>query len=418
MQSFNHVAGGFALTGIFASFADVNIYEHFDTMAVVWIAAILPDIDHTRSLIGKAAYPLAQWLSRHYGHRTITHSIFFYLAVVVLIKGIDNLFHVHYALPVALALGSHLIFDMCTRQGIPLFYPFSKRPAVLPANPKLRLSVNDYRSEVIVFLLFCCLNLFAYPLMASGFWTKYNRSFMTFDHLEREQKHKPGDYRVTVAIGGDTVRGLLYEHTGTKLILYANQQFQPYEMAQCKLLDFRRIPTRHELKAIQLFNVTVDSLNTYLTQPLVKITAQSEKELYYYDHSIMKKGTEISMDFPNQQRFYQLASDNARIKLQLELLAWEFDAEQQEYHAKVLEGAELRQKLRREQTRASTSDYDEGKRRNAVEELTKKLEAFQLPQPPNAGKYRTERALLQRQLKENDRLNANLLIWQAERARN
>lgn len=33
-------------------------------------------------------------------------------------------------------MGNHLIFDMCTRQGIPIFYPFPHRPVVLPANPK------------------------------------------------------------------------------------------------------------------------------------------------------------------------------------------------------------------------------------------------------------------------------------------
>lgn len=157
------------MTGLFCSFADVNIFDSFDTMAVVWIAAVLPDIDHTKSISGKVVYPLASWLQKKYGHRTVTHSIFFYLAVVIITKSIDNLWHLHFTLPVALALGSHLIFDMCTKQGIPLLYPFSRRPFVLPANPKLRLSVNDFRSEAIVFVVFCCLNVFSYPLMAQGF---------------------------------------------------------------------------------------------------------------------------------------------------------------------------------------------------------------------------------------------------------
>ncbi|MVM42250.1 hypothetical protein GO730_38790 [Spirosoma sp. HMF3257] len=109
-------------------------------------------------------------------------------------QGVDNLFHVQFTLPIALALGSHLIFDMCTKQGIPLLYPFSRRPFVLPANPKLRLSANDFRSEAIVFLVFCCLNVFSYPLMAQGFWARYNRGFSTFEHLSREIKRKPGDY--------------------------------------------------------------------------------------------------------------------------------------------------------------------------------------------------------------------------------
>ncbi|MVM42249.1 hypothetical protein GO730_38785 [Spirosoma sp. HMF3257] len=101
MQSFNHVSGGFAFTGIFASFADVNVFERFDTMAVVWIAAVLPDIDHTKSLIGKGSLGLASWLQRNYGHRTVTHSIFFYLAVVCIAKAliISFMYSLHCPLP-------------------------------------------------------------------------------------------------------------------------------------------------------------------------------------------------------------------------------------------------------------------------------------------------------------------------------
>jgi inner membrane protein len=82
MQGFNHIAGGYAFTGLFCSFADLNIFDSPITLAVVGVASLLPDVDHTKSLIGKSVFPLASWLSRNYGHRTVTHSIFFFTAVV------------------------------------------------------------------------------------------------------------------------------------------------------------------------------------------------------------------------------------------------------------------------------------------------------------------------------------------------
>ncbi|MGM9508807.1 metal-dependent hydrolase [Larkinella sp. GY13] len=414
MQSFNHVAGGFAFTGLFASFADVNVYERFDTMAVITVATLLPDIDHTRSTIGKAVYPLARWLQRNYGHRTITHSIFFYAAVVLATRLLDNLFHLHYTLPVSLALGSHLIFDMCTRQGIPIFYPFSKRPAVLPANPKLRLSVNDYRAEVVVFLLFCCLNLFAFPLMVNGFWTKYNQSFNTFDHLERERLRKPGDYGATLLVNGDTVSGTVFRQTDSKLILYQGRDFKTCELNQCRLLSFKRLPTRHEMKEVGLFQIGIDSLNTWLEKPVVKVSVQSEREIHYYVGSIMKKGTEINMEFPNQTRFMQLEIDNRETQAQLKLLTIDYNAQRREYANKVLTLAELRHKLRMETSRKGTSDYDEGKRLDSITELSRKIDGFVIPNPPDRERYETQRAILKMKLLENDKLNAHLLIWHGQ----
>lgn len=141
MQGFNHIAGGLCFTGIFASFHDVNIFEKPEYLGVTIAFSLLPDVDHTRSIVGKIFYPLAKWLSIKFGHRTITHSLLFYLITLLSVRGFELLYlgHLNYTILVAYALASHLVFDMCTRQGIPLFYPFSTRPCVLPANPSMRL---------------------------------------------------------------------------------------------------------------------------------------------------------------------------------------------------------------------------------------------------------------------------------------
>ena len=59
-----------------ASIGGVNILQDYRLLPIILIASILPDIDHTKSIIGKIFFPIAQVINRKYGHRTITHSVF------------------------------------------------------------------------------------------------------------------------------------------------------------------------------------------------------------------------------------------------------------------------------------------------------------------------------------------------------
>jgi inner membrane protein len=81
----NHVAGGVVFTGIYLSMFDVNIYSQPHFLFFTAFFSLLPDIDHTKSLIGKPFFPLARYLDRKSGHRTITHSLlcYFLLALVI-----------------------------------------------------------------------------------------------------------------------------------------------------------------------------------------------------------------------------------------------------------------------------------------------------------------------------------------------
>lgn len=64
MSGPNHVAGGFVLTGIYLSMWDVNIYAQPHFIFFTAFFSLLPDIDHTRSIIGKAFYPIAKYWIR------------------------------------------------------------------------------------------------------------------------------------------------------------------------------------------------------------------------------------------------------------------------------------------------------------------------------------------------------------------
>jgi inner membrane protein len=190
MTAPNHIVGGLTFTGIFAAFTDVNILEKPSYLVITIFAALLPDIDHTKSILGKVFFPLARWINRKYGHRTITHTILALAIGTIITSILETNFGTdgNYSKLFFLAYLSHLIFDMMTVQGVPLFYPFSRNPCVLPANPEKRFRTGNLRTETMIFSFFTLSAVFCYPLMKNGFWMQYNRQFGTLTHLAKQYK--------------------------------------------------------------------------------------------------------------------------------------------------------------------------------------------------------------------------------------
>jgi inner membrane protein len=190
MTTPNHITGGIVFTGIFCSFFSINIFSNPVYIIATIIGALLPDIDHTRSIIGKTVYPLAKWLATNYGHRTITHSIIFLLAIYCISIFFENIFsqNLHLSTILFFSVFSHLLFDMVTIQGIPLFYPFYKNPCVLPANPSFRITTGNIHQEAIILFAFCFLTFSLQDLFANGFWSTLNNKFDDVKHQIREFK--------------------------------------------------------------------------------------------------------------------------------------------------------------------------------------------------------------------------------------
>jgi inner membrane protein len=193
MTAPNHITGGIVFTGLFCSFFSINIFANPVFIGVTVLGSLLPDIDHTKSWIGKSVYPIAKWLSRNYGHRTITHSIFFLIGIFLISLFIEKNFREDYSISTILffSILSHFIFDMVTLAGIPLFYPFYKNPCVLPANPEMRIRSGNIRQEGIILFMFCFLTFFMQDLFANGFWSTINNNFNDVKHQIKEYKKSP-----------------------------------------------------------------------------------------------------------------------------------------------------------------------------------------------------------------------------------
>ncbi len=122
MTGKTHIMGGIA-----ASTA-VAYYYGFDpvTMAAAGSAgALIPDLCHTKSKIGRKFPLLSTLISSVFGHRTFTHSLLFLLIIYFL----ATTYIPNDSLSIGLLVGmaSHLILDAGTVNGIKFLFPASMK---------------------------------------------------------------------------------------------------------------------------------------------------------------------------------------------------------------------------------------------------------------------------------------------------
>lgn len=422
MQGYNHIAGGIAFTGIFVSFADVNIFEKPEYLAATWTFSLLPDIDHTKSLIGKAFYPVAEYLHRNFGHRTITHSLACYFALLAIVSGVERIFHTssEFTLIFGFAYFSHLIFDMCTKSGIPLFYPFSKRPAVLPANPDFRISSSDFRAEAIIFVCFCVLIFLCQPLFAQGFWTSYNKAFLTGEHVDREFtkskdllfiKFQPKNQKID--------SGYLIKSTEGKMLIFRDK-FKEVVNEYTEFKDFRH--TGHFLKFEQktLFKTSEDSVKYWLQKPLIKLQLQAQGGvLNWYEGAILKNGNDLNAEYKDDFDFWIDAPEQDQSKRQrLEILKAQINQKQKEatrHQDEINEVSSWIDNTNTEREERQTSDYRKTRIIELQKEWRNKLGILLEKSRVSIEIEQREIEELERQLNQKPTISANIIILKIQK---
>lgn len=96
------------------------------------LGGLLPDIDHPNSKIGRRLLPASWTIRAVFGHRTITHGMFFFSALTALSALAVQRGLLHFDLFICFVAGYalHIIADMLTPHGVPLFYPFPWRSRI------------------------------------------------------------------------------------------------------------------------------------------------------------------------------------------------------------------------------------------------------------------------------------------------
>ena len=178
-----HSVFGIFLTLIILAVFGIQWSLHWSIIIFAIIGAVLPDIDHPRSVIGKLFPYISIPIERKYGHRTITHSligwlIFTALFVVLILLGVLIFglvsgfgFRISYLVPrwiaaFSISYLSHLILDMFNKRGSQLFWPDLGRD-VIPKNPKFRPESGS-KTELLIFLILLILLVPALPLSKYG----------------------------------------------------------------------------------------------------------------------------------------------------------------------------------------------------------------------------------------------------------
>lgn len=120
MTGNTHIVGGIAAS---LAFAQVMNFDPIMTMGAGILGALLPDICHGGSKIGRKIPLLSKLINVLFGHRTFTHSLLFLLIIAVLLnKFVPN---ESFRVGLLVGMGSHFILDMATKNGVKLFFPIN-----------------------------------------------------------------------------------------------------------------------------------------------------------------------------------------------------------------------------------------------------------------------------------------------------
>ena len=120
MTGKTHIIGGIAASLAYAQFTN---HDPLIMVGAGIIGALLPDICHGGSKIGRKLPLLSKLINMIFGHRTFTHSLLF----LVIIAWLLNSFIPNEAVIAGFLAGmvSHYVLDMATKNGIKLFFPIT-----------------------------------------------------------------------------------------------------------------------------------------------------------------------------------------------------------------------------------------------------------------------------------------------------
>lgn len=375
MLAFNHITGGIAVTGVAMTFSNINLYSKPEYIILTVFASLLPDIDHTRSILGKVFYPLSKWLSIHYGHRTITHSIFILASVTACIWWASPT----HAQIFGTAYGSHILFDLVTKQGVQLFSPFSKVIAVLPANPKFRISTHDYKTEFAILFVFIAMIFFSGDLVAKGFSSYYNTTLKTFRHLNEESKKGKVLEIEYVQATSRKANALVIETTESEAIITQNDSIFKIKKSEATIKTIKNTGLTPRIFDVVATKISLDSLNNLLkiNKLILELEINSNLDFIYPENGLENSGKSVKMKLVSKGLFLKaipntLPNNNLKIKeLQLRIAKINEEKKRGDHEKNAL--FLLKSKL---ENQDFADYYEREKATKKIQELDRKIESF------------------------------------------
>lgn len=144
-----HIVGGITAS---LAFAQISNESPIVLVGAGVVGALLPDICHSGSKIGRTFRISSKIVNKLFGHRSFTHSLLFLFLVAILLDALVPYRSV--TIGILLGMASHFILDMGTKKGVKLFFPI-KMQIRFPLTIK-----TGSKAEKIIFAGLCMLSLY------------------------------------------------------------------------------------------------------------------------------------------------------------------------------------------------------------------------------------------------------------------
>lgn len=109
--------------------------------------ALIPDLDHPHSALGRLFFFISGPLNQAFGHRTLTHSIFLYLIPLIV-----GFFWCKILFWVVIGAITHIVIDALNTSGVQMLWPYSKK-AVVIGNEGWRFPTASKQEFIMLFIL-------------------------------------------------------------------------------------------------------------------------------------------------------------------------------------------------------------------------------------------------------------------------
>lgn len=100
-------------------------------LAASTLGSVVPDIDLPNSTLGKKIKPISFIINKLFGHRTITHTPLWLIPLFLLLQFFISSSKPEYAVFALIGYINgfvlHLLGDLFSKSGIPMFYPFKRK---------------------------------------------------------------------------------------------------------------------------------------------------------------------------------------------------------------------------------------------------------------------------------------------------
>lgn len=254
------------------------------------LGALLPDADTPSSKAGLCLYPLAVWLERRFGHRTVTHSlvgvaIFALLIAPLLLLGGHAML---WWSALLCGYASHLLADAATKSGVPLLWP-SRARFVCPGNDALRIKTGS-KAEVTLLACLFLLGALLIPFVHLGPRRLLHLATGSMSGAARDAEDWGEEFQLFARVEGFDVLSqkkvegefsVVGRRDDGTLVIEATRAGLPtgYKLLQLKGTELERIaprrvtilqgePRRDQTRTLRVANITLAALSRALIQSL------------------------------------------------------------------------------------------------------------------------------------------------------